>query len=328
MCFQFEKRIIFANWPFLHRHFTRPRNVDENKQKMLALSICVFWFGLHLVNGLLEISRIVELHYTELLCDYEDHLRLNENPLIIAYAFEQNDYQYFIANLYNLRRSVTSQRITYADHVSETFELYQLISASDTILLYQNAIDVMNMTMSNVNKFFANVDKFDKSIYELNSGQVRHFFFYHKPSGVLLQNYDFFVKINVSTATEIAFNLNHAIHTVENTIPKLEIKIDTILCLKSDNHRGNMYKLIEFSNLHGFYREYMVRERASPNAERTIYLTYHNLLNCFSPFCEGGRIKGLITFAKYNRLFLFLEDRYLKINKRDLFDQGKVIIKE
>ena len=93
----------------------------------------------------------------------------------------------------------------------------------------------------------------------------------------------------------------------------LNFKIDDILFMNSVQ---NGIELMEFSNHFEYIRKYRL-----PKDYLFEELNYASFFHCFSSLCKGARVSGLILIQKTrNYFFLFIENYYLKLNERALFD--------
>lgn len=282
-------------------------------------------------DRLFVIKKILKLNYEKMDCDYKVYLELKENPLFIIYAFEYENYQYLIANLYIIRRSKTKIN-DYAQHTNDTWELFEWLNYYNVILKFEDIID--NMPSKKAIDFIPNLNRYGPKLeYDPRS---RYLFYYNVVRDKIKKNligFDALIILNSTNLIIYEHIINAILVPIENYQEKLTVAIDVVLVnhksiLDERGEQLDFFRIIEFSNLHGFLREYPIFvynfSSVQPIEDQSAnYSTYHNLLNCFLPFCDGGRVKGLLTIDDI--LYLFVEDYYLKLlSFHDLIEEGKI----
>lgn len=263
-----------------------------------------------------EINDILYMNYKTLDCDYDYYTYLKNDPLYIGFALEKSDEQYFIANKYVIKRQLNRPTIQFAKHSPSTSLLYDSLIRDNTVLVFSNAILTTNMTKTRATTFFRDGIDLTKLI---ESGKIENsidrFYFYIKSTSHNRKvNFDVLVFTDHNFRTTIHKKREGNSEEIKNYEKESNYRIDSIL-LKGDEPN---YTIYELSNRHATIRQYKLGRNENSK------MTYHNLLNCFAPLCEGGRAKGLITLAD-KHLFFFLEDRYLKVDETDIFKNGKLL---
>lgn len=289
-----------------------------------------------LVDGLLRKDVLFELNYENMLCD---KYRNSNVSLKIRFGFKHGKSEYFIANMFIIKRVYHDKtlneldRILIARHNELTRKFYKQLNSFNSVLIFSDALQPVNLSSIVVETIFLgkNEAELAKLVEDRPLGkQVKYriFLYLNTKSNEEPAVIDRYAQIEMGTTIR-KFDIDTmAFVNVQNNWPNLTLAVDGVLNEIYSNGDRKIQKLIEFSNRYAFAREAILPDRDPEIAEKS-RLTYLNFLNCFSPLCSGGRVRGLISLSSENasHLFLFVEDRYLEINRSDLIlhpSKGKI----
>lgn len=281
--------------------------------------------------SILKLKDLESLAYTELDCDYQVYLKLKDPPLDIQVGYEdtKNNIQYLLTDRFVVKRFVPTSFFNYSKHSLQTSEFYTRSKEANAFIFFSDGIMETKITKPQAHEiFFKNkiFTKHELDFYGYTNSQMdfdyRIFLYTNMNQSQDLLLFDYLIITERDKKTKIIHKEGtNRYREDENNIEKLPFDTDTILF--SVREKNFSHEFIEFSNTHTAARQYHVlaSNLSSPLNPITEF-TYHSFLNCLSPICEGGRVKGLVSFGN-KKLFIFIEQYYKQIDHSFLYKDGK-----
>lgn len=288
------------------------------------------------VHCSLLLSDVIFMNYEPLICDDNYYREIKVASLLVKIAFQIKDQQYLITNRNLIRRTTGQAQIYYANHTAQTEEFYNFLKEKNTMIQFQDYLHATTMSVKMAVTIFGH--RTTKTSELMNSYKLDdectvkeciNFFYLNSKMADEEAAFTYLVTVDlhnvpvVHRKTEVKFDI------VPNEVEQILCRIDMIL-FSAD--QADRQQLIEFSSGHGALRQYgipYVAKQVNTNETQFVQkMTYFNFLHCFDGPCEGGRHKGLITLnggdGLYRRFF-FLEDRYMEVDERILFENDGMI---
>lgn len=305
-----------------------------------GISILFLVIGHSIVaHASLFLANVVHLDYQPLLCDDEHYRQIREASLLVKVAFQVKNQQYLITNRYVIRRNNEHAQNYYANHTDETEEFYNFLTGKNTIVQFRDHLHATTMSVKVAIGIFGHRQTKTAELmqsYKLDDQctikDCINFFYLSSKMEDEDATFEYLVTVDLENVPVIYRKTEENFEIVPNEIDQLKIRVDAIFFSAT---QAKHLQMIEFSNIHGALRQYglpyVIKEVNTNGTQLVRRQTYFNLLHCFYELCQGGRYKGLITLknnedASYYS-YLFLEDHYMQVDERILFENnGNVII--